>query len=481
MIITRKLELKVVGDNKEESWQLLRYYFNTIHKLNNYIVTQYLLNDLIKDKFTVHSDVYKEKIEKVENNLNKRKESLKSVKSKIKLAEGEKKDKLSIKQEKLEKEIDDFIKQKYAMQKEGRKEAEKQFKELYGIKLDSSINQMIRSVEEFKDIPDTIISPAIAELSFYKKNIFNIKNGNEKVRIYQKGMPFNTRGRDLKFYSNENDVFIKWVKKIEFKINFGRDKSNNREIINRVINGTYKVSDSKIQYSKKGKLFLLLCVDIPSNNNILDPEKVMGVDLGIKYPAYISVNNGHYRKALGSAEDFLRIRLQLRSRRKRLQRQLRETNGGKGRTKKLKALERWESKERNWVKTYNHKISKMIVDESVKQECGQINLEFLKGFKDTNNFILSHWSYYELQTMIEYKAKRNNIIVKYVDPYHTSQICSKCGHYEEGQRVSQEIFKCKKCDFAVNADFNASKNIALSKNYVTMIEQCEYYKSVDAQ
>ena len=35
--------------------------------------------------------------------------------------------------------------------------------------------------------------------------------------------------------------------------------------------------------------------------------------------------------------------------------------------------------------------------------------------------------------MIDYKAKKENIKVIFVDPYHTSQTCSACGHYEEGQ------------------------------------------------
>ena len=36
--------------------------------------------------------------------------------------------------------------------------------------------------------------------------------------------------------------------------------------------------------------------------------------------------------------------------------------GGKGRNKKLQALDRIKDKERNFVKTYNHMISKNIVE-----------------------------------------------------------------------------------------------------------------------
>ena len=95
-------------------------------------------------------------------------------------------------------------------------------------------------------------------------------------------------------------------------------------------------------------------------------------------------------------------------------------------------------------------------------------------------FILRYWSFFELQTMIEYKANAAGIEVRYIDPYHTSQTCSFCGHYEKGQRISQSTFVCKNPDCekgkgkkhsdgtyeGINADWNAARNIALSTNIV---------------
>lgn len=47
---------------------------------------------------------------------------------------------------------------------------------------------------------------------------------------------------------------------------------------------------------------------------------------------------------------------------------------------------------------------------------------------------------------------------------YTSQRCSKCGYINKENRVSQDTFKCVKCDFGhkfyVNADYNAARNIA---------------------
>jgi transposase len=52
----------------------------------------------------------------------------------------------------------------------------------------------------------------------------------------------------------------------------------------------------------------------------------------------------------------------------------------------------------------------------------------------------------------------NRVDVVFVDPKYTSQTCRKCGHIDKGNR-SGEMFKCKECGFAGNADYLASLNI----------------------
>ena len=56
----------------------------------------------------------------------------------------------------------------------------------------------------------------------------------------------------------------------------------------------------------------------------------------------------------------------------------------------------------------------------------------------------------------------NDSVFRKINPCYTSQVCSCCGHWEEGQRVDQSHFKCKSCGTELNADFNASRNIAKS-------------------
>ena len=83
---------------------------------------------------------------------------------------------------------------------------------------------------------------------------------------------------------------------------------------------------------------------------------------------------------------------------------------------------------------------------------------------------LGDWSYFQLQEFITYKAKQHGIIVRKVNPYRTSQTCSCCGHWEEGQRVDRDTFICKnpECKWfgkKIHADLNAAINIAKSTDF----------------
>ena len=65
----------------------------------------------------------------------------------------------------------------------------------------------------------------------------------------------------------------------------------------------------------------------------------------------------------------------------------------------------------------------------------------------------------QLRVMLEEKAKERGRTVIPVDPKHTSQRCSECGHTDPQNRPSQAEFHCQECGYKENADVNAAKNI----------------------
>ena len=64
--------------------------------------------------------------------------------------------------------------------------------------------------------------------------------------------------------------------------------------------------------------------------------------------------------------------------------------------------------------------------------------------------------------LIEYKEAWRGGIAVVVNPAYTSQECAVCGHTSPENRLSRELFYCKKCGHTSNADENAAR-VVLSR------------------
>lgn len=211
---------------------------------------------------------------------------------------------------------------------------------------------------------------------------------------------------------------------IPFQMKFGRDRSNNRAIVENIIGGDYKMATSALQCDKN-KLFLLLCVDIPQKEVELKEGKKMFAFLDVDVPIRCSVevnakhifDSGEKMSNIGTKEEFLYRRIQIQEAVKRCQVNNRYSVGGKGRRRKCQAIERFHDKEKNYVDTKLHTYSRMLVDLAVKHKCSELILVNQTGREEKakeynlkgDSFVLRNWSYYGLKEKIEYKAKRYGI------------------------------------------------------------------------
>jgi len=139
-------------------------------------------------------------------------------------------------------------------------------------------------------------------------------------------------------------------------------------------------------------------------------------------------------------------------------------------------LERLREKERNWVHTQNHLISRDVINFALQARAATIQMEDLSGYgkdeegnvKPENKFLQSKWSYFELQSMIKYKAAKCGIKVNLIAPVYTSQTCSWCG--QMGSRESTSFVcqnpGCEQYGKDIHADYNAARNIAKSNKIV---------------
>jgi IS605 OrfB family transposase len=206
----------------------------------------------------------------------------------------------------------------------------------------------------------------------------------------------------------------------------------------------WKVKSATLSYDARiQKLRLHLAVE-KENPQKLEPSSVLGVDSGIINHAVLSNNvffaSNHIRNVKGRYQH-LRQRLQALGTRS-AKRLLRKRSG----------------REKRFMADVNHCIAKLIVNQSfnvIALEKLQVKKEKKNGKRFNRK--LGNWAWQQLQTFIEYKAEALGKTVVYVNPTYTSKTCSRCG--QRGTRKGL-VFKCKHCSFELNADLNASRNIA---------------------
>ena len=182
------------------------------------------------------------------------------------------------------------------------------------------------------------------------------------------------------------------------------------------------------------------------------PKQVIGVDRNTTKHVLVA-SNIDTGKVLKLGKECLHIHNKYKHIRKNLQK--------KGKYRLVKKIKNRES---NIVRNINHHISKKLIDEASKNKA-IIVLEELKDCRKTmkqrrkQRYSLHSWSFYQLQQMVEYKAKKFGVPIAYVAPQYTSQRCSKCGHIDANNRKGK-LFCCVKCTTVENADVNAGFNIA---------------------
>ena len=239
-----------------------------------------------------------------------------------------------------------------------------------------------------------------------------------------------------------------------------------KSIADRCVNGDYKIGASTLNYNRKKRVFeLALTYSFEKEAEaVLDPDKVLGVDLGVSTAYYTATNFSYDRfyELGGDIEAFRKKTEAERWKRKKQRAVCGDGSIGHGRTKRMRPVEDISDKIARYRDTKNHLMARKIVSEAKRLNCGVIQMEDLTGISEENLFLKS-WSYYDLQQKVKSKALEEGITVRMVEPAYTSQRCSQCGHIAEENRPknpSWSLFKCTRCGYETNADYNAARNIA---------------------
>lgn len=254
-----------------------------------------------------------------------------------------------------------------------------------------------------------------------------------------------------------------------FPIRIGNMDNGTRSILNGILSGRYRAGEGKL-YIKKGEIYCNVSYEPKEKKEQKIIEgRIMGVNLGVKKPAACAINTNGWKFKIDTqiAEQLKRYRLSLLDYRRNTSSALRAPLGkrsGHGRYNKIRTLSYLTGKQRDFQKTVNHQISRMIVREAIRMQCEAIVLEDFTKIYEADKHPqknLRNWSYYELQKFIEYKVPKW-IKILVVEPYCISMTCNRCGHSDiENRRLrTKSIFKCIKCGHQEDEDVNAARNSA---------------------
>jgi putative transposase len=209
--------------------------------------------------------------------------------------------------------------------------------------------------------------------------------------------------------------------------------------------------DSADLLARKGTWWLHVVVTVPQPE-VARSDAVVGVDLGLVRPAVTSNNRFLGKRAWKAVEErYFRLRRSL---------QKRGTKSAKRHLRKL------HGKQARFRRDCDHLLSKQIVQATPPG--GTIVVENLTNIrkrskvrrKSQTSRRLHGWSFAQLRGFIGYKAEECGCTVAGIDPRHTSQTCSCCGHVARNNRRSRDLFVCRECGYRLHADLNGARNIA---------------------
>ncbi|WP_289022325.1 hypothetical protein [uncultured Salegentibacter sp.] len=268
--------------------------------------------------------------------------------------------------------------------------------------------------DRFKgEIPTNILANLNNNIiNTFHKNLPDYRKGERSLANFRKDIPFpfGPTGIQRLSYKEEKKTFCFRLFSIPLKAYLGKDYTDKRCLLEQLVAGQIKLCASKLQL-KKGKIYWLAVFEIEKEKHRLKPEVIAEASLSLEHP--IIVKSGKKSLSIGTREEFLYRRLAIQAAQKRAHSGATYCRPGKGRKRKIKAVERFHDMEKNYVGNRLHVYSRKLIDFCVKHKAGTLILlnqeDKMEIAKEEDGFLLRNWNYYELMTKIKYKAEKAGI------------------------------------------------------------------------
>ena len=217
----------------------------------------------------------------------------------------------------------------------------------------------------------------------------------------------------------------------------------------------WKMQSGTIGYDKQKKQLKVSLIFEAPTPQVVQSDRIVGIDRGLYNT--VSLSDGQVyssQQVRKKKREFLFVKRQLQA---------------KGTRSAKRLLRKRSGREKRFSSHINHCISKWLVSLPYNTYV----LEDLTGIRKQRkgkklNGWLSNWTFFQLETFLQYKAEGIGKQVVKVDARYTSQKCSNCGITEKKNRNKSQ-YHCVSCGYFENADINAAKNIR--NNYTLSIAE----------
>jgi putative transposase len=201
-----------------------------------------------------------------------------------------------------------------------------------------------------------------------------------------------------------------------------------------------------------GRWFVSLMIDTDSVQPVVQPEAVVGVDLGVTTLATLST---------GEAITGPKAHKRLLGRLRRLNKSLSRKRRGSHNSRKARAkLGRLHARTGNIRKDATHKLTTRLAKTYRRVGIEDLNVRGMAAERCLARSIMDG-GFFELRRQLTYKAKLyGSQIVVAGDFEPSSKTCSCCGVIKETLALAERTFRCDDCEFEAGRDHNAALNLA---------------------
>lgn len=211
--------------------------------------------------------------------------------------------------------------------------------------------------------------------------------------------------------------------------------------------------------------YISVQVEVEIPDPIHPSESSVGIDLGIS--RFATFSTGEYLKPLNS---FRKQEVKLIKSQKKLSKQVKYSKNWRKQKRKIARLHR---KIRNCRLDYLHQTTKTIsknhavvfledlqIKNMSKSAKGSVKSPGtnIKAKSGLNKSIIDQgWGIF--CNLLNYKLSWLGGELHFVNPQYTSQKCPSCSNIDSKNRLSQEQFQCRKCNYENHADLVGALNI----------------------